>query len=49
VERPGSKDYDKDMFLNVDRKLRHAGLPVLSGEKWVANKWLHPLPFPSGV
>ena len=49
VERPGSKDYDKDMFLNVDRKLRHAGLPVLSGEKWVANKWLHPLPFPFGV
>ena len=49
LERPGSKDYDKDMFLNVDRKLRHAGLPVLSGEKWVANKWLHPLPFPFGV
>lgn len=49
VERPGSKDYDKDMFLNVDSKLRHAGLPVLSGEKWVANKWLHPLPFPFGV
>lgn len=37
-ERPGSCGYKKDMFLNVDRKLRHAGLPVLSGEKWVANR-----------
>ncbi|KAL7510261.1 hypothetical protein ACHAXN_007249 [Cyclotella atomus] len=49
LERPGSKDYDKNMFLNVDTKLRHAGLPVLTGEKWICNKWLHPLPFPFGV
>ena len=49
IERPGSKGYDKNMFLNVDLKLRHAGLPVLSGEKWVCNKWMHPLPFPHGV
>lgn len=25
LEKPGSKDYTQDMFLNVDRKLRHAG------------------------
>ena len=25
LERPGSKDYDKDILLNVDMKLRHAG------------------------
>lgn len=49
LERPGSEGYDKNMFLNVDLQLRHAGLPVLSGEKWVCNKWLHPLPFPFGV
>lgn len=49
IERPGSDGYDKNMFLNVDVKLRHAGLPVLTGEKWICNKWLHPLPFPSGV
>jgi prolyl 4-hydroxylase len=49
LERPGSKDYDKNMFLNVDMKLRHAGLPVLTGEKWICNKWLHPLPFSFGV
>ena len=25
LERPGSMNYNADMFLNVDRKLRHAG------------------------
>ena len=49
IERPGSSNYDKNMFLNVDLKLRHAGLPVLTGEKWICNKWVHPLPFPHGV
>lgn len=49
LERPGSKDYNQDMFLNVDRKLRHAGLPVLGGEKWVANRWIHPRNFGAGV
>ena len=49
IERPGSEGYDENMFLNVDLRLRHAGLPVLTGEKWVCNKWMHPLPFPSGV
>ena len=49
IERPGSEGYDENMFLNVDLRLRHAGLPVLTGEKWVCNKWMHPLPFPSGL
>jgi len=49
LERPGSEDYQVDMFLNVDTKLRHAGLPVLSGEKWVANRWIHPRNFGAGV
>jgi len=49
LERPGSKGYERDMFLNVDLKLRHAGLPVLSGEKWVANRWIHPRNFGAGV
>mmetsp|Transcript_14259 Transcript_14259/g.27751 ORF Transcript_14259/g.27751 Transcript_14259/m.27751 type:complete len:369 (+) Transcript_14259:120-1226(+) len=48
-ERPGSTGYNSAMFLNVDRKLRHAGLPVLSGEKWVANRWIHPVDFGAGV
>jgi hypothetical protein len=37
------------MFLNVDKKLRHAGLPVLTGEKWIANRWIHPRNFGAGV
>mmetsp|Transcript_29084 Transcript_29084/g.53267 ORF Transcript_29084/g.53267 Transcript_29084/m.53267 type:complete len:194 (-) Transcript_29084:158-739(-) len=49
LEKPGSMDYDENMFLNVDIKLRHAGLPVLSGEKWVANRWMHPRSFGAGV
>ncbi|KAL3821972.1 hypothetical protein ACHAXA_004460 [Cyclostephanos tholiformis] len=49
LERPGSANYDMDMFLNVDRKLRHAGAPVLSGNKWVANRWIHPRNFGAGV
>jgi prolyl 4-hydroxylase len=49
LERPGSMNYDEDMFLNVDTKLRHAGLPVLSGEKWVANRWIHPRQFGADV
>jgi len=49
LEKPGSENYDKNMFLNVDRKLRHAGSPVLSGEKWVANRWVHPRSFGANV
>jgi prolyl 4-hydroxylase len=49
LERPGSRGYTSSMFLNVDTKLRHAGRPVLSGEKWVANRWIHPRDFGAGV
>ncbi|KAL7443688.1 hypothetical protein ACHAXH_007530 [Discostella pseudostelligera] len=49
LERPGSMNYNADMFLNVDSKLRHAGMPVLTGEKWVANRWIHPRNFGAGV
>merc|ERR1711966_82397 len=27
LERPGSKNYNHNMFLNVDTRLRHAGTP----------------------
>ena len=49
LERPGSRNYNINMFLNVDKKLRHAGLPVLTGEKWIANRWIHPRNFGAGV
>lgn len=49
VERPGSPGYDAEMFLNVDNQMRHAGLPVISGEKWICNRWIHPVDFGSGV
>lgn len=29
----------------VDERLRHTGLPVVRGDKWVANWWLHPRDF----
>jgi prolyl 4-hydroxylase len=49
LERPGMKGYDPNMFLHVDAKLRHAGLPVLEGEKWVCNRWIHPIDYGAGV
>jgi prolyl 4-hydroxylase len=49
IERPGSPGYDAEMFLNVDNQMRHAGLPVISGEKWICNRWIHPVDFGSGV
>lgn len=49
LERPGSDSYDSEMYLNVDVRSRHAGLPVLSGEKWVANRWIHPIDIDTGV
>ena len=33
LERPGMKNYDPHMFLHVDTRLRHAGLPVIKGEQ----------------
>lgn len=44
VERPGSSGYSKNMVLNVDLRSRHSGSPVYNGEKWVCNRWIHPIP-----
>lgn len=30
---------------NVDPLTLHGGAPVISGEKWIATKWLHPRPY----
>ena len=49
VEKPGSPGYDPHMYLNADLKLRHAGLPVLEGEKWICNRWIHPIDIGFGV
>jgi len=49
LERPGMKGYEPNMFLHADPKLRHAGLPVLEGEKWVCNRWIHPIDYGAGV
>lgn len=49
VEKPGCPDYSADMFLNVDNRLLHAGLPASAGEKWVCNRWIHPVDFGAGV
>lgn len=49
IEKPGCQDYFPGMFLNVDLRLRHAGLPVETGEKWICNRWIHPINFGGGV
>lgn len=49
IEKPGCPDYSADMFLNVDNRLLHAGLPARAGEKWVCNRWIHPVDFGAGV
>lgn len=53
VEKPGSvtgsTEYSPEMFLHPDERLRHAGLPVGDGEKWIANRWVHPIAFGAGV
>lgn len=49
VQKPGSNDYSPTMFLNADVRMRHAGLPVELGEKWVCNRWIHPIDFGKGV
>ena len=41
--------YTPDMFLHADLRLRHAGLPVHAGEKWICNQWIHPIALPFGV
>jgi prolyl 4-hydroxylase len=49
IEKPGVEGYHANMFLNTDMRLRHAGLPVLAGEKWICNRWIHPIDFGAGV
>jgi prolyl 4-hydroxylase len=49
IEKPGVDGYHENMFLNTDMRLRHAGLPVLTGEKWICNRWIHPIDFGAGV
>jgi len=49
IEKPGCYGYTPDMFLNTDLRMKHAGLPVTGGEKWVCNRWVHPIDFQAGV
>ena len=53
VERPGTPGYGtttaKDLKLNVDLRSRHSGEAVYNGEKWVCNRWVHPVPLHNGV
>ena len=49
VERPGQDSYSPLMDLRADDRMAHAGLPVGDGEKWIANRWIHPIDFDSGV
>jgi prolyl 4-hydroxylase len=49
IQKPGCESYDCEMFLDVDMRLRHAGLPVEAGEKWIANRWVHPIDTGLGV
>lgn len=34
--------------MTVDARSAHAGLSVEGGDKWIATKWIHPLPYPNG-
>jgi prolyl 4-hydroxylase len=49
VEKPGCDNYSANMFLHADQRLLHAGLPASAGEKWVCNRWIHPVNFGAGV
>ena len=49
IEKPGSPGYHPEMYLNVDARLRHAGVPVFGGQKWICNRWVHPVPYHVGV
>lgn len=49
VEKPGCPDYQENMFLHADERVRHAGLPVMEGEKWICNRWVHPVDYGAGV
>ena len=49
VERPGEAKYDANMFLHSDMRMRHSGLEIDNGEKWICNRWIHPIPLKTGV
>ena len=49
IEKPGQQDFTSDMALTADLKSRHAGKAVINGEKWVCNRWIHPVPLVDGV
>lgn len=49
VERLGSVGYSENMYLNVDLRSRHSGSPVQNGEKWICNRWIHPVKLLNGV
>ena len=49
MEKPGSDGYTDTMYLNVDINSRHAGNAIQNGEKWVCNRWVHPISLPFGV
>lgn len=34
--------------MAADERSAHAGLPMEGGDKWIATKWVHPLPYPNG-
>jgi len=39
----------KDAYAMATHPLTvHAGAPVKAGEKHIATKWVHPVPFPEG-
>lgn len=49
MEKPGSDGYTDTMFHNVDLNSVHAGNAIQNGEKWVCNRWVHPIPLNFGV
>ena len=49
IQRPGCVGYHPEMFLNCDTKMQHAGVPVIEGEKWICNRWVHPVDYGRGI
>jgi len=49
IQRPGMEGYHPLMYLDVDQRMRHAGMPVKQGVKWVCNRWIHPVDVGFGV
>ncbi|CAB1107803.1 unnamed protein product [Ectocarpus sp. CCAP 1310/34] len=45
VQLPVEEDADS---MRPDERSAHSGLAVTGGDKWIATKWIHPLPYPNG-